>query len=234
MKFKVFIVFVFFACSLLAGISLAQNKVVIIPLISDSGGEIPTVTSAGGRVWMDRNLGAVRVAERFNDYQAFGWLYQWGRLADGHEDRGSDTTTSISSGNVPGHDNFITPNPSSLFDWRSPQNNNLWQPGTGINNPCPDSFRLPTETEWATERASWLSDESAGAFASPLKLVVAGIRNQDDGTISSAGVYGFYWSSSIFNAGDGFLSYVLSFSDNSASVYATLRGFGGSVRCIKD
>ena len=36
MKFKVFIVFAFFVCCLLPGISLAQNKVVVIPLISDA------------------------------------------------------------------------------------------------------------------------------------------------------------------------------------------------------
>jgi hypothetical protein len=61
MKFKVIIVSVFFACCLLPSFSLAQNKVVVIPLMSGSI-EIPTVTS-NGQVWMDRNLGAARVAE---------------------------------------------------------------------------------------------------------------------------------------------------------------------------
>ena len=36
MKFRVFIVFVFFIFSLLPGISLAQNKVVVIPLLEDA------------------------------------------------------------------------------------------------------------------------------------------------------------------------------------------------------
>lgn len=35
MKFRVFIVSVFFACCLLPGISIAQNKVVVIPLLSE-------------------------------------------------------------------------------------------------------------------------------------------------------------------------------------------------------
>jgi len=132
MKFKVFIVFVFFVCCLLPGISLAQDKVVVIPLWSDSGDEIPTVTS-NGQVWMDRNLGAVRVAQSADDYRAYGWLYQWGRLADGHEIR-SNTTETLSSDDVPGHGNFITTS-SSPFDWRRPQNNNLWQGESGVNNP---------------------------------------------------------------------------------------------------
>ena len=107
MRFKLLIVSLFFIGSLFTGISLAQNRVVVIPLWSDSCDEIPTVTSAG-QVWMDRNLGAARVAQSVDDYFAHGFLYQWGRLADGHEDRGSDTTATLSNGNVPGHDDFIT------------------------------------------------------------------------------------------------------------------------------
>ena len=107
MKLKVLIVSVLFIYSLLSGISLAQNKVVVIPLGSDDCdcNNIQTVTSAG-QVWMDRNLGAFRVAQSEDDYQAYGWLYQWGRLADGHEIRSSPTTTTLSSGDMPGHGDF--------------------------------------------------------------------------------------------------------------------------------
>ena len=54
---------------------------------------------------------------------------------------------------------------------------------TGINNPCPAGFRLPTNTELETERLSWGSQNSAGVFASPLKLVAAGWRHPGTGTI---------------------------------------------------
>ena len=40
---------------------------------------IVTVTSATGKVWMDRNLGAGRVATSSTDTEAYGDLYQWGR-----------------------------------------------------------------------------------------------------------------------------------------------------------
>ncbi|WP_446008965.1 hypothetical protein [Candidatus Electrothrix sp.] len=52
---------------------------------------IPTVTSATGKVWMDRNLGASQVATLFDDTAAYGDLYQWGRPTDGHEQRDSGT-----------------------------------------------------------------------------------------------------------------------------------------------
>ena len=92
-------------CSL----AIAADKVVVIPLFSSQGGvnNIPTVISAG-QVWMDRNLGAQRVAGSSSDSLAYGWLYQWGRLADGHESRTSPPGASLSNGDVPGHGNFIT------------------------------------------------------------------------------------------------------------------------------
>jgi len=86
-------------------------------------GPVPTVTSAG-QVWMDRNLGVSRVATSF-DEEAYGDLYQWGRGADGNERRTSSTTPIISSSDVPSHGSFITPT-SSPYNWRTPQNDNLW------------------------------------------------------------------------------------------------------------
>ena len=230
MKLKMLIVSVFFICSLLTAISLAQNKVVVIPL--DSGdhdcSKIQTVTSAG-QVWMDRNLGAFRVAQSEDDYQAYGWLYQWGRPADGHEIRSSPTTTTLSSADIPGHDDFITVT-ASPYDWRSPQNNNLWQGVSGVNNPCPDGFRVPTLTEWETERASWSSDDAAGAFASPLKLVVGGYRNRSNGVVGLAGSRGYYWSSTV----SGSDSYRLIFYSDGARVDSNIRPNGFSFRCIND
>ena len=228
MKFKIFIVFVFFVCCLLPGISLSQNKVVVIPLMSDCN-VIPTVTSAG-QVWMDRNLGSPKVAVASIEPVAFGWLYQWGRLPDGHEVwRIGITTTELSSSDVPGHSFFIISS-SSPYDWRSSHNNNLWQGVSGVNNPCPSGFRLPTETEWETERASWSSNDAAGAFASPLKLVTAGHRHRLDGTVNGAGNLGYYWSSTVTN---GYPRYLRIESDV-AGMASNTRAWGLSVRCIKD
>jgi len=213
---------------MLCPVATAGEKVVVNPLGSDRGIEIPTVKSAG-QVWMDRNLGASRVAGSPSDSIAYGWLYQWGRPADGHESRTSPTTGTLSIGNVPGHGNFITMS-SSPFDWRSSQNDNLWQGVSGVNNPCPAGFRVPTETEWETERDSWSSNDSAGAFASPLKLVVAGYRYPSSGNIGSAGSYGYYWSST---AGGGNANYLF-LSSGSAYMSGRYRAYGFCVRCLKD
>src|SRR5574344_1840945 len=149
-----------------------------------------------GEIWMDRNLGASQVATSSTDAAAYGDLYQWGRAADGHESRTSGTTSILATSDTPGHGNFIT-NGSSPYDWRNPQNDNLWQGVSGTNNPCPSGYRLPTEAEWEAERTSWSSSNAAGAFASPLKLPVAGSRLYSSGTLGDVGSYGYYWSSSV-------------------------------------
>ena len=141
---------------------------------------------------MDRNLGATQVAASSADANSYGDLYQWGRRSDGHQCRTSPTTTTLSSTDQPTHGNFILA-PNSPFDWRSPQNTNLWQGVNGTNNPCPSGYRLPTETELNAERLSWSSQNSSGAFASPLKLPVAGFRVSSNGSLFNVGIYGYYW-----------------------------------------
>mgnify|MGYP001814733166 CR=1 FL=1 len=38
--------------------------------------QISIVKSRTGRMWMDRNLGALRVTQSVNDYQGYVWLYR--------------------------------------------------------------------------------------------------------------------------------------------------------------
>ena len=107
-----------------------------------------------GKTWMDRNLGASQVATSSTDPNAYGDLYQWGRFSDGHQCRTSPTTSALSSLDQPGNNMFILA-PNTPYDWRSPQNTNLWQGVNGVNNPCPMGYRIPTETELDNERLSW-------------------------------------------------------------------------------
>jgi len=187
------------------------------------------VTSGSGRIWMDRNLGASRAATSSDDSEAYGDLYQWGRAADGHQKRNSGTTSTLSSSDFPGHGNFITVS-SSHMDWRSPKNDNLWQGVIGVNNPCPDGYRLPTKAEWEAEVATWDSQDAAGAFNSPLKLPVAGLR-ETGGDLSQVDDIGVYWSSQT----SGSYSDYLYFHHDMLKMYTTgQRASGRAVRCIKD
>ena len=182
-----------------------------------------------GKVWMYRNLGASQVATSSTDADAYGDLYQWGRGTDGHEKRTSGTTSTLSSSDDPGHGDFIKTS-SSPYDWRSPQNNNLWQGVSSTNNPCPVGYRLPTETEWEAERASWSSNNSAGAFASPLKLPVAGYRHYISGLLYATDSDGYYWTSTV----DGINPRSLYFSSSNAYILSNHGAVGNTIRCIKD
>ena len=184
---------------------------------------------ATGKIWMDRNLGSSRVAKSSTDTAAYGDLYQWGRNNDGHEKRKSATTIVLSNTDAPFHGDFINTN-SSPYDWRTPQNNNLWQGESGINNPCPSGYRLPTGAEWEEERATWSSNDAAGAFDSPLKLPATGSRLYASGGVQNVGSEGGYWSATI----DGTNSKYLYFGGSDAIVTGWRRAMGYAVRCIKD
>jgi hypothetical protein len=119
--------------------------------------------------------------------------------------------------------------PDSPYDWRSPQNNSLWQGVNGINNPCPDGYRVPTEAEWNAERLSWSSNNSAGAYASPVKLPLAGYRVFSSGSLRDAGFEGRYWSSTV----SGSNSSLLRFNSSSGLISSEGLANGFSIRCLK-
>lgn len=202
-----------------------------VPTWKTEVGDNFVINFTTGKIWMDRNLGASQVATSSADAAAYGDLYQWGRGSDGHQIRTSVTTSTLSGSDEPGHGNFITSSAVSK-DWRSAQNNDLWQGVNGTNNPCPSGYRLPTDAELDAERLSWSSNNSAGAFGSPLKLPVAGYRTISNGTLLNMGSFGYYWSSTV----SGISSRYLYFGTNNFAAVGTTggRAEGNSVRCIKN
>jgi uncharacterized protein (TIGR02145 family) len=199
-----------------------------------------TVTTATGRVWLDRNLGASRVATSSTDTQAYGDYYQWGRPADGHQmkyltnNNSTGFTNTKSATAVPATDLWIEPIDGSN-DWLSTPDNTLWTGANPATNPCPAGFRIPTESEWSAERATWSSTNAAGGFASPLKLTRPGMLT----SFGSSGAY--------FTAKDNFGQYLTQTAyTNGGARYFGIEGsnawfdqnyyksHGMSVRCIQN
>ncbi|MDT7830917.1 FISUMP domain-containing protein [Flavobacteriaceae bacterium S356] len=200
---------------------------------------VNTVTGAGGNEWMDRNLGASRVAIFRSDHLAYGNIYQWGRNSDGHEvitwvsaattdgtEQANQTSGPVASGAE--GTNFITV--SGQIDWLTVQDDTRWNGiNKGTHDPCPLGFRIPTEAEWTAERVTWASSNRDGAFASSLKLPTPGIRI-NSGELFAIGGDGFYWSSTV----DGTVSNALNFNSSQAENVTLNRSYGMSVRCIKE
>ena len=221
-----------------AGPITYSNAIMPYTLQSQCGGSTVTFTYNGGEVtygvlvsanykcWLDRNLGASQVATSSTDTSGYGDLFQWGRGADGHQIRTSGYTSTLSTSDVPGNGNFIlSPNAENLYDWRNPQNDNLWQGVNGINNPCPSGYRLPTVTEMNYELASWTN----GTFES-LKLPLSGYRHYYSSVLQEVNSVGEYWTS----ATSGNDATVFNIRSTWGTSLSFRRGYGASVRCIKN
>ena len=235
----------------------ASNSINLVPRIDIKS--IPASATAvvdvtyGTQTWIDRNLGARRVATAIDDVLSYGNHYQWGRPADGHEitvwngttltaGRGLEDTTSTLATGTPTNGDFIS-STVSPFDWvASPAAsgvNTLW--ATANQGPCPAGYHVPTDAEWNTADAfdggaatnggatvGW--DNNTETYNSALKLPSAGYRDRINGLLSFQGTAGTYWSSAVSgaNASD------LTFHSTAASTHIYNRARGLTVRCLKD
>lgn len=185
---------------------------------------LEVVSPETGRIWMDRNLGASQVATSLTDVQAYGDYFQWGRSCDGHQKRYSSVISGPLNTDNPGK-SFVN---GGLTDWRTPRKDALWQGISGINNPCPTDFRIPTKDEWIAENV-WNSQQAA--FDSFLKLTNAGYKRESGG-LSYVGGRGYYHSSTTESIRIRYLNLVGNFSTYQP-INLGGRGRAYSVRCIK-
>lgn len=183
-----------------------------------------------GRCWLDRDLGASRVAESSNDGLANGDYFQWGRAADGHQLYGSDTTSELSTTSTPGHSEFIV-SPIAPNNWMTSANNSLWEGVSAPNNPCPSGWRVPTQAEFLEEMSIWEDNTIDGAFNSALRLHYTGARSYNMGAGYPVNILAVYWTSSASDEN----AKLLSIEPTVTAVIANgKKAFGASVRCIKD
>ncbi len=226
-------------------------------------------SSVTGRKWLDRSLGAANSPTALDDWVNWGHLFQWGRGADGHQivtRTGSDINTITGTGVIgtnasptysstddPGHAFFIVMSSGSSknpWDWRKPQNDNLWQGVDGTNNPCPSGWHVPTQQEWQAEGLT--TPEQA---YTQLKLTYNfsrgffGQSSYDGGVYNSEGIgHGFYWTSTIVplpfssTGGKGANVFVMGKTSSTVTMkMATewdanylMRAYAYECRCIKD
>jgi hypothetical protein len=190
-----------------------------------------------GKKWLDRNIGATRVATASDDYLAYGDLFQWGRPADGHQliawsssttgTAVNGSTDNLATSDIPGHNLYINVS-AQPSDWRDDNNLNRWN--TNPQGPCPFGWHVPTEAEWRADASGIIN---AADLYNRLKLTTAGIRITQG--IFVVGSQGYYWGSSSKKFGIDVAQFDGIFQQNGGSVgYSQTAYQGKSVRCIKD
>ena len=207
------------------------------------------ITAPDGKIWLSNNLGAnyanmnhpnfnpVQQATSATDHHAYGSLFQWGRKADGHELinwTNSTTGTPVNSvstilNNTPTNALFITNN-TTPFDWRSSSNTTLWTAESSANNPCPQGYRVPTQTEFINLVTQSGITNASSAASSILKFTLPGFRINFNGNIGNIGTNGYYWSTTLV----GISVNIRAFGDAGTSAIDLFRSSGLSIRCIKD
>ncbi|MBE8190511.1 MAG: hypothetical protein HAW58_06675, partial [Candidatus Thioglobus sp.] len=197
-----------------------------------------TASAQDNRVWMDRNLGAQRVAQSFSDAQSFGDWYQWGRPADGHQLRNSAYNAGLGTqGNIsPGSANFARTFGGTKNDWLSGDNNGarrqaFWSRIDG-SSVCPTGFRLPTKAELEAESSTYTNPRYTAAFNSSLKFPRNGNRHTNGNPQFND--RSFYWTSTPTGDEAERQTFRSELSNTFGHVSGNVRASGLGVRCIRD
>jgi hypothetical protein len=201
------------------------------------------VQGEDGNIWLNNSLGADYTnlnkasfnlggqATAYDDYHAYGSIFQWGRKPDGHEL--INWTGSTAGTPVNGTTTTQSNNPANaLFilnsDWRVTSDNALWATEASANNPCPGGFRVPTVTELSTLITAAGITNYTNAASSMLKFSASGARSNISGLLASLAQYGHHWSSSQGGVNSCY------FGSSAATTSTYPRGDGMAVRCLKN
>lgn len=161
------------------------------------------VTGKDGKVWLNNNLGAdysnmnkasfnfTKQANAFDDYNAYGSLFQFGRAPDGHELM-NWTAATVGTPKY-GYTTTLADTPTSakyimnnVQDWRVNSRTDLWISEGSANNPCPTGFRVPALDEIYSSLVAY-GDAVAAACNPPLFIPISGRRNGVTGMEADAG-----------------------------------------------
>ena len=203
-----------------------------------------------GVIWAPVNCGY-----HATDYK-YGKLYQWGRkYGQGYNSSDASVPSivegpvSLSTGQSESNSNKFYYNYFSPYDWATPQDDTLWNSGTGDNpvkteyDPCPAGWRVPSYTELNNLSSNYSSlttngDQTGRWFSgsstyseSGLRIFfpAAGDRHGGGGYVNNRGNYGNYWSS----LPNGYFAFRLYFYGRTIRMSSIDRAYGFSVRCVQ-
>jgi hypothetical protein len=189
-----------------AGVVAPVTKTVTYGIVTNVPGE-------PAKCWITRNLGATQQATAYNDNTeaSAGWYWQF-NLKQGYKNDGTTVTPGWTITAINDNSDWLTTNdPCSI------------ELGAG--------WRIPTNTEWTNVDASGGWTDFTDPFDSPLKLHCAGYLTYDLALMWRRGTYGYYWSSTQYDATVGWF---LSFSPFNSGPGNYDKADGCSLRCLRD
>ncbi|MFZ4521437.1 MAG: hypothetical protein ACOYNC_07015 [Bacteroidales bacterium] len=193
-----------------AGAVAPVSKIVTYTAISNIPGE-------PAKCWITSNLGSDHQATASDDVTepSAGWYWQFNRK-QGYM-----------------HDG-VTRTPNTIWDL-SKNEPQYW---LSANDPCAlelgNGWRVPTHSEWFNVDAAGFWTDPVGPWNSPLRLHAAGSLNASNGKLISRGTYGFYWSSTSQWYIDDYCGMYFVFYPGHSYVDYNYKGFGFSVRCVRE
>ncbi|WP_017257140.1 fibrobacter succinogenes major paralogous domain-containing protein [Pedobacter arcticus] len=206
-----------------------------------------TVRAADGEIWLQQNLGSLRVAANISDKNAYGNYFQWGRGIDGHEKAEGAVEVGVAKPNNPRGLSKTEKNPfyasekATGFWWKGGDQYDTWEANENarineINgcDPCKQllgrQWRMPTLQEWKSVLVAEKATSFLTAYSSNLKLVPAGMKNANNGKVGSQTSMLRYWAGTAAASGNAFLVYL---SNKGLEYPAFSRAGGLPVRCIR-
>ncbi len=175
-----------------------------------------TVTNIPGeplKCWITSNLGADHPAASVDDdtEASAGWYWQFNRK-QGYKHNGSTVTPSWTISAI-----------SENSDWATASDPCAIELGSG--------WRIPTYTEWnnVDSIGTWFNYDSA--WNSGLKMHAAGFLHFDNGSLNLRGVFGYYWSSTQYDATSAGFLFI---SGNYSGLAYDPKALGFPVRCLRN
>jgi uncharacterized protein (TIGR02145 family) len=203
----------------------------------------------------NQSLDAITFATDTTSSDAKGWLFQWGRAADGHQWRSSVSNTTLATVTDATQTPSDTPTQfirSALhpYDWRQTPYDFLWRNWNDGRFPCPSGWKVPSSSDWGALYRSgstygtpaqatvntwiWVNKGYAirpDGVTTTLFLPAAGYRFGSSAALGNVGTAGDYWGSTTASSG----AFSLFFDSSRVSPgLSNGRAGGFSVRCVAE
>jgi uncharacterized protein (TIGR02145 family) len=157
------------------------------------------------------------------------------------------TTKNISSETSPKYQWAYNGNESSVAIYGRLY---TWHAATDSRGVCPSSWHVPTDAEWTTltdylgginvaggkmkeaGTTHWYTPNTSANNSSYFTALPGGVTS-GDGTFTSLGYYGFWWSATEYNAAYAWIR-ILYYNYGDTYRSSDLKVGGMSMRCVKD